>query len=337
MPISNKTTFLVTLGEQSETYFKLAEGHRFKAAKLLRIGTDQKIETLINYEGNKENYPDKYPNILFTAATLSNDKLYLCSETEVFVYSYPSLHLEKKASYPFFQNCHHVALIGGNIAVVSTGLDMIILLDGATLEPKSFYNALGKDPWHRFSSEVDYRKINSTKPHDSHPNYVFEIHDEVWITRFNQKDAICLTDPEKRIDIRCERVHDGHVVGDHVFFTCVNGFIVIANIHTLKVEEIVNLNEIEGAGRPLGWCRGLAIDENILYIGFSKLRATKIRENIRWLLNYTGVKQHFGTRIVAYDIVEKKKIGELKMPKGTTNVIYSIISEPPNNHLRGNQ
>lgn len=81
--------------------------------------------------------------------------------------------------------------------MVNTGLDMVVRVtpEGRVLEE---WDVLLEPAWQRFSRDIDYRKIVSTKPHRSHPNFVFELGDEVWVTRFEQRDAICLTAPQKR-------------------------------------------------------------------------------------------------------------------------------------------
>ena len=318
--------FIVTGGLQRDNAAKLGEGRRFHAARLLDVDLNtRQTSTLINYEGTPGCYPEESPNLLFTAATLDGNRLYLCTETEIFLYDYPSLRLLKQASHPFFQNVHHVAPVLDYVGVASTGLDLVILLDKNTLEPVRFINSLGKDPWHRFSREVDYRLVHSTKPHESHPNFVFSVDDEVWATRFNQKDAISLDDPSKRIDIGIERVHDGHVMGDYAYFTTVNGNIVIANVHTRVIEDIIDLNQIEKQTGPLGWCRGLSVINGLAYVGFSRLRNTATRENIKWVLGLVKSDTQMNTRICVYDLAKRSKVDEFTMPRESTNVIYSIL------------
>jgi hypothetical protein len=324
---TNKTSrFIVTGGLQRANAVKLGEGRRFHTARLLSVDFNtRETSTLISYEGTPGCYPDEFPNILFTAATLDNNRLYLCAETEIFLYDYPSLRLLNKVSYPFFQNVHHVAPVLDYVGVASTGLDMVVLLDRNTLEPVRFINSLGKDPWHRFSRNVDYRLVHSTKPHESHPNFVFAVDDEVWATRFKQKDAISLDDPSKRIDIGIERVHDGHVMGDYAYFTTVNGNVVIANIHTRVIEDIIDLNQIEKQAGPLGWCRGLSIVDGLAYVGFSRLRDTVARENIKWAMGLVKSEKPMNTRICVYDLAERRKLDEYIMPRESTNVIYSVL------------
>lgn len=317
---------LVTGGAQRPDAARLGEGRRYSSAHLIMLdfesGSLRELKSVT--EGN-ENYPDVLPNITFTSCTLEGGKLYLCTETEVFVYRYPEMELLNSASYGFFQNCHHVAPVGGYIAVVSTGLDLIVFLDRETLQPVRFFNSLGMDPWHRFSPDVDYRKVHSTKPHESHPNFVFFLDGEPWVTRFNQKDAVCLTDMSQRIDIGLERVHDGHVVADCIYFTTVDGRIVCADGASRRVKTVYDLNEIGGEGVPLGWCRGLLIEGNVAYVGFTRIRQTVVKENVKWLLSYIGRKNNLPSRIVKYDLAARRILGEVEMPRGKLDAIYSIV------------
>ena len=327
-------TYLVTGGVERAKNLDYSEGRGFESAKLLRLDVNnQKQEELIvlteqseNYK--KANYPDEYPNLLYTACTLVDNKLWLCTETEIFEYEYPSLKLLRSTSHPFFQNVHHVTPIRDKIAVVSTGLDMLVLLNRDTLEPESLINVEGKDTWHRFDNNVDYRKVHSTKPHDCHPNYVFLHNGDIWVTRLKQQDVININDPRQKITIGGAGVHDGIVIGDYIYFTCVYGEIVIVNSHTLKVEERIDLKKVEGVDRPLGWCRGICVENNIAHIAFGRLRATKFRENISWARDVlTGRIAITKTRVVVYDIVKKEKINEYVMPKNSLSAIYSIIPE----------
>jgi hypothetical protein len=75
---------------------------------------------------------------------------------------------------------------------------------------------------------------------------VFELNGETWVTRFKQRDAICLDNRAKRIDIAVESPHDGLICGNRIYFTTVDGRIVIAHRRTLQVDEIVDLKKING-------------------------------------------------------------------------------------------
>ena len=321
------TKLLVTGGLQRTNAIKLGEGRRYRRGRLLSADFEtRQVMPIYELSEANEHYPDETPNLLFTAATLYNGRLYLCSETELFIFSYPELVLEQSASHHFFQNIHHVTPIGEHVLVASTGLDLVVALDAGSLEPVRFWNALGKDPWYRFSPRTDYRKVHTTKPHESHPNFVFSINGEIWITRFKQRDAVCLSDFTRRIDLGAEGVHDGHVVGNLVYFTAVNGQIIVADTETLSVTDVIDLNEIDQSGCPLGWCRGLAIVDHIAFVGFSRIRATPLKENLLWMARWNGRPRILPTRIAAYDIHERRKLDEFVLGDGRLDTIYSVIA-----------
>ncbi|MCF6218074.1 MAG: hypothetical protein L3J94_04810 [Gammaproteobacteria bacterium] len=326
-------TFLLTGGLERRKNANHGDGRGFESAKLLRLNMNSKTLTdLVVLDDAKINYPDESPNFLFTAATLDGDSLWLCTETEIFEYSYPELKLKRTASYPCFQNVHHVTPIGTKIGVVSTGLDLVAILSRETLALERVINVEDKDPWHRYDSTVDYRKIHSTKPHDCHPNFLLYLNNSIWVTRLVQKDVVNLEDFTQKIDIGGAGIHDGHLIGDFLYFTCVYGEIVIVDVRTFKVVERVDLKQIEGVNRPLGWCRGLAIEKNVAYVAFSHLRPTKVKENISWTRDILSGRSHITkTRIVAYDLEKKCKIDEFILPPGSINAIYSIICEPTQN------
>jgi hypothetical protein len=85
-----------------------------------------------------------------------------------------------------------------------------------------------------------------------------------------------------------QRPHDGLVCGDRIYFTTVDGRIVIANRHSLSIDQIIDLNEIHRVRHNqdvlLGWCRGvLPLDERRLWVGFTRVRKTKFMENLLWI------------------------------------------------------
>jgi hypothetical protein len=114
------------------------------------------------------------------------------------------------------------------------------------------------------------------------------------------------------------------VIGDYVYFTTVNGYIVIANAKTYKIEEMINLNEIEDTGRPLGWCRSLHLEGDVAYVAFSSIRQTRMIDNVKWILKSSGAKEK-STRVVAYNLKTKTKLDEYKFSKKVMDTIFSLF------------
>ena len=163
--------------------------------------------------------------------------------------------------------------------------------------------------WKRLPSNTDLRFAGSTKPHEVHVNYVFFIGNEMWCTRFQQKDAISLTNPQRSIDLSVSegKPHDGLVSGDFIFFTITDGYIVVVNKNTLKKEGVFNLNEISGKENQLGWCRGLCVSNGLIYVGFSCLRPSKFKEYGSWIIKG---RRKLPARIASYCLTSKKLLQE---------------------------
>lgn len=262
------------------------------------------------------------PAILYKQGTLVDGRLFQTTQTEVLVYRYPGWELENYISLPRFNDVHHVRPTPRDtLLVVNTGLDQVLELtfDGDVLRE---WNVEHKDPWHRHDPSEDYRRHETTKPYDAHPNHVFTIGDEVWATRFKMMDAVSLDDPGRRIEIGAERVHDGVVVGDMIYFTAVDGHVAVADAATLEVVDLIDLREIDTETPLLGWCRGIAFEGDHIWVGFSRLRPTKARENIAWVKD--GFKRQVGTHIARYDLTKRSLEQRIDLEPVGLNAVFSI-------------
>ena len=280
------------------------------------------VETCLEYISPPEACAPGDP-ILFKSGTVQGDKFYVCTQTEVMVFKLPEFTQLAYISLPSFNDVHHVRPTpAGNLLVAISGLDMVVEVNlcGEVLREWDVYDS---KPWTRFSKEIDYRKGISTKPHKSHPNQVFMVDDEIWVTRFEQRDAICLNRPERRIRIGTERVHDGLLYEGRLYFTTVNGTVVVANPVTLQVEEVIDLAAIHDAEILLGWCRGIFVEGTRAWVGFSRIRPTKFREAVGWVR--TGFKQSLQTHIACYDLVDRRCIAEIGLEDQCLNAVFSIF------------
>lgn len=308
---------------------------------ILRLdGSSGDSEALVEYTSPAE----VGVTTLFKSASLVGNFLYICTQTEVLVYALPDFRQVHYVSLPCFNDVHHVTPTPwGSLAVAVAGLDLVqeVTLNGEMLRT---WDVLGQDAWSKFSKSTDYRQIN-TKPHNSHPNFVFFLDDEIWATRFCQKDAISLEHPERRIDIAVASPHDGLVHGDYVYFTTVNGTLVIANRKTLVVEARIDLNQLHDYGAPLGWCRGVLVQDEKVWIGFSRIRPTKLRENVEWLKRSvkstihpvlpgkfrsnsrwltSKVKRELPTHIACYDLANNRCIQEINIEPHGISAVFGM-------------
>ena len=135
--------------------------------------------------------------------------------------------------------------------------------------------------------------------------------------------AISLDDPAKRIPLSTERIHDGVCYNGLLYFTSVNGRIIVANPRTLRVEQTIDLNAMHPEGTLLGWCRGILLDGTKAWVGFSHIRPTKLRENLAWVMR--GFRQVLPTRLACYDLVRRRCVAEIDLQTHGLNAVFGIF------------
>ena len=281
-------------------------------------------QTRLEYVSPPEAAEVDSPRILFKSGTLVGDTLYMCTQTEVVVYRVPSFERVSYVSLPMFNDVHHVVPTpDGNMLVANTGLDTVVEITHLG-DVVHIWNVLGDDPWARFSKDTDYRLVKTTKPHLAHPNHLFYVGDEPWATRFEQRDAVSLVDPARRIPIGLERLHDGLVEDGRVYFTTVDGKIVVADLKTLEVVQVMDLTSAHPSDMLLGWARGLHIEWPYAWVGFSRIRPTKFRENLGWVLQ--GLKRDFGTHVGCYDLRTGESLGQYNVEPHGVSAIFGIYA-----------
>jgi len=313
----------VTGGKQRLAFGSQPEHTLFVSARIAKIDGDE-VQNVLDYVTPPEQLATEKKSTVFKAATIEGDKAYLCTETEVLICSFPSFEIQRIISLPCFNDLHHVAPgPDGTLWVAVTGLDAVaeVSPEGELLQ---LVDAMGRNVWDKFSKETDYRLVATTKPHDSHPNYVFFIDGKPWVTRFHQSDAACLHEPTKTLPIGNLPLHDGHVDGEHVLFTSVNGQVIRIN-HQSGEKEIFDLNELSTTpDRPLGWCRGLLPTEEGIWIGFTRIRYTKLKHNLSWIRHGFSDHAPLPTRVALYDLDEFRLIREVDVEGADQNAVFSI-------------
>jgi hypothetical protein len=328
--------FYVTGGRQRKNVKQQDEWFSYGQAAIVALHEeDGQVVHCLDYMSPEEARPtDKNANVVFKAGSIAGNRLIVCTQTEILEYSLPDFSLVNYITHPWLNDVHHVVRsTRGTLLVASTGLDMILEMDDDGQVVNSHTAIPGEDPWDRFDKAVDYRKVVTTKPHHSHPNYCFEYHGELWISRFIQRDLLCLSDPSKRIDIGEEKIHDGNLHGHLVYCTTVNGFLFVADLDTQKVVQKYDLNEITGSDKTLGWCRGVHIlDDDRVLVGFSRLRPSKFKDNLRWVKYRMGMREDAGrlpTRVDCFNLTRSTLDWSVDLEPSGLNAVFSILHHRP--------
>ena len=311
------------------------EWNLYESALILHLDTETgKVRTCVEYQSPASARANDNSSVVFKSGTLIGNTLYSCTSTEVLIFKLPQFERVGYVSLPCFNDVHHVTpSADGSLLAASTGLDMVIKFNTAG-EVLAEWCVLEEEPWSRFSRTVDYRKVESTKPHLSHPNFVFQLEEELWVTRLRQRDAVCLNKPApnkagKRIDIGVQSPHDGLVSGNRIYFTTVDGRIVTVDRHTLQVSSIVDLKGFSNPNTLLGWCRGLLpVDDRTIWVGFTRVRKTKIAENVLWVRSvFREGMTEAPTHIALYDTARGRSLQEFDLEPHGINIIFSIFAE----------
>jgi hypothetical protein len=305
----------------------------YDKALILEVDTESgDARTCVEYDTPAEARAGLNSSVNFHSGALEGTTLFTCTATEVMAFRLPTFEMVQYISLPSFNDVHHAAPDSdGNILIANTGLDMIIRCtpDGTVLGE---WNVLKQSAWSRFSKTVDYRKVETTKPHASHPNFAFELDGEVWATRFHQNDAISLNGSARRIELAGERPHDGIITSEYIYFTAVDGKIVIVNRNSLKVEQIFDLRQVQDDEHTIlpAWCRGLLpVADSRVWVGFTRIRKTQFRENVRWVKSVLGEGTIYKpTHIALFDLSSRRCVKEIDLEPHGMNAVYSIFRAP---------
>ena len=291
------------------------------------VGVDTKTGTaqaLLEYETLLQARAEDDGAISFQAGTREGDRLYVCTETEVLVYGSPTVRAAGLCQPAVVQRRASCPSDAGRCAARCQRRPRArveVTLDG---EVRRMWNVLGEDPWERFDASLDYRKVGSTKPHRAHPNFVFYVGDDIWATRFQQGDAVCLTTPGQSFQISERRIHDGVLHDGRLYFTIVDGTVVVIDAQTFETVETHDLNSYHGdRSAVLGWCRGVLVDGDRLWVGFSRIRPTRFRENVGWAAR--GFKHGLPAHIACYDLARRTCITEIELEEAGLSAVYSIL------------
>ena len=87
---------------------------------------------------------------------------------------------------------------------------------------------------------------------------------------------------------------------------------VVANSKTLQVKKVYDLTQLGGsAGEIRGWCRGvMPVDERFLWVGYTRVRPTKFRENLSWIKSAGTYEQIYRpSHLSLYDLDQARPMG----------------------------
>ena len=82
------------------------------------------------------------------------------------------------------------------------------------------------------------------------------------------------------------------------------------------------------SGDALGWCRSvLPLDERFLWVGFTRVRPTKFRENLNWMRQQK--RAHRPSHIALYDLRSGSCVEEIETEPHGVGVVFTLFQPQP--------
>ncbi len=220
----------------------------------------------------------------------------------------------RRWSHPWLNDVHHAVRHDGRLWIASTGLDAVLEVDGDRV---ALHGVLG--PAVPPAGDVRGARL----AHRSHPNHLFVHRGRLWVTRLHQGDAITLDG--QRMAVSDLPIHDGLSARGAAWFTAVDGALVRA---TDRGAEVHPLRPDDASGDPLGWCRGLLLDGAHAWVGFTRLRATRLRHNLAWLrgrLRGNPRATRRPTRVVRYEVRTGRPVHTVEVEPVGLHAVFAIL------------
>lgn len=223
-------------------------------------------------------------------------------------------------SHPVLCDVHSAAPgRDGSVLLSSTGNEAVVELshDGELRE----LWALGAP----IASERDYRDLHhgALKPHRAHPNHAIWIDGALRVTCLQSAQCMDPRDQVPAFRFPEGPPHDGRLREGLVWFTTTNGHILGLCPQTGARRVTLDLAAIDRGEGLAGWCRGIEVRGDRLWVGLSQVRRATWRELGRRALRGTSGRKR-PARIVELDWRRGRVLRELVLPDPGGAEIYGL-------------
>jgi hypothetical protein len=260
----------------------------------------------------------EYPGVQqrFGAPCVVGEDVLACTEREVLRYG-PGGQVLQRWVHPWMVDVHHACMLEGALHVACTGLDGVMVLRG---EQAAFLPT--------WPGAAPDRALPRSA---SHPNYVWSAGGRTFATRGRLGDVVGLDGLAPRWPVAEVTVHDGLVTAQGVWLTAVDGQLVLLDPETGAVARRILLQAGDETGEPLGWCRGLWIADGLAWVGFTRIRATRLRASLAWVrgrLRGRPIATRRPTRLVAFELATGRPAHEIVLQDVQLDVLMGVTALP---------
>ena len=232
-----------------------------------------------------------------------DDQLLVCGAAAVYRFDGRSLAPSGVLTLPSFNDLHGVSVSDGRIFVANTGLDCIdvFAVDGGFLGSHSFDaawvsasrqrgEAPGRDDWPRLAQagwsggpsgltplrpDDHYYQDDQLQPFRQrkvrdyvHPNHVVAHGGRILVTSLTQRAVVDVASWQTAFHTDGPP-HDGQIEAGAFWTTCVDGQV---EAHPFGADGSPARYDVSDSTGVTGWCRGLHLTEELMFVGFTEIR-----------------------------------------------------------------
>ena len=222
---------------------------------------------------------------------LNQHQLVACDFNQVYLINRDDLTVIASLQDKAFNDLHHIAVYEDKVYVCNTGFDSLDRLNAELVLierlPLVAISDLEKRLKGEYTFSGDYydspeqiplfcrRKV----PDTFHINYCVSIQDRMLLTSFKDRVLLDASTGKTVSNKLNSQPHDGFVDGDHLWITTVTGKIYRAAVSLpLQFKQVA---DVFHQGEYQGWCRGLLIDGDYLFVGVTQIQGKSSRTH--WL------------------------------------------------------
>lgn len=269
--------------------------------------------------------PDEHAEL--TGAHRVGATLVQTTRSEVLWFDLPTVTLTDRFSHPLLYDVHDaLPLPGGGLAVTATGHDSVLVFDKDRQLVQHHW--LGSGSFAALYAGVhDFRRVpfDRYKPHVAHPNHLFLLDGALYATCLALGRAVCVADPSRDLPLPGQGPHDGRWIDGLLWFTSVDGWVSAWDPASALWQTSLRVDD--GAPGIPGWCRGVEVVGDRVFVGMTTLRESAWREVGRRLIRGgEGVKRP--TRVVELDRRTGRVVASWPVAAPGDGTLYALHALP---------
>ena len=262
----------------------------------------------------------------FVGAAWDNGLLLQCTRTQVlWIRLGPTPEVVRVLDHPLFYDLHHaIRLPDGRLAVAASGHDSILFFEDDRLSEHVWLRGPRTSFAKAYGGVTDFRQqeVARFKPHTHHPNHLCWTDDALWVTELHSRGVRNLTTGKLQV-LPGEGVHDGLRIGDHCWYTTIEGQLLAVHHKTRTLDARWQVRDAEGWQGHAGWCRGVWVEGHTAWVGFTVLRDARWKEYLREAVRGTQATKA-PTRVIQLNLLDSTVERVIPVGNASGGTLYGL-------------